>query len=713
MPATTAARHCTASPAEPGSKSVALTVLPSQPGGIRKSKNGPRRAAVLIGVHLLVIAHLLHWWWKGRTLSPVEPSEAMYTLNQGYLNAGFIFFAVAILATLIFGRFFCGWGCHLVAYQDFCGWLMKKMGVKPKPFRSRLLVFAPLALAIYMFIWPTAYRYFAGIPGPDFASHLTTTQFWKTFPGVVIAIITFAICGFAIVYILGAKGFCTYACPYGGFFGLTDKVATGRILVTDDCEQCGHCTAVCTSNVRVHEEVAKFGMVVDPGCMKCMDCVSVCPNEALYFGWTSPLAGIKATRQQGNEETKELGVGGTALAQWHNGPQTTNRQSKIGNRKSRYDFTLAEEIAMAVVGLLALLAYRGLYGQIPLLLAMGMAAITSFLLIKFTHLIRHANVKLQNRQFKRGGSMTKTGWVFATSSVVLFVFALHSFAVQLEFWRGRRAMDAARVGDEIWLPGAVWWQNATQQQKDSVDSALAHIEHAERISLMDTPVAMLDKVRLLLARGETSAAESTVRKLLLINPNEAEPHRGLANILRITSRSGEAEESYRRALQLENAHDAARGELAGLLISEQRFDDALVVLREGESASRDSLRWKMQTATVHAQLGIADLQADQTESGISHLRQALDLNPALTQVRYNLAVALLSASKVPEAIEHLQRVVREKPDMAESHYNLAVAIFMSGRPADAIPEAREALRLAPQDQQARDFLQMLLQSQPE
>ena len=29
--------------------------------------------------------------------------------------------------------------------------------------------------------------------------------------------------------------------------------------MTDACEHCGHCTVVCTSNVRVHEEVRDFG----------------------------------------------------------------------------------------------------------------------------------------------------------------------------------------------------------------------------------------------------------------------------------------------------------------------------------------------------------------------------------------------------------------------------------------------------------------------
>ena len=173
---------------------------------------------------------------------------------------------------------------------------MKKMGITPKPFRSRLLVFVPLLAALYMFVWPTALRFFTKPKDapliPQFTNHLVTSDFWATFPPVAVAVPFLFICGFMTVYFLGSKGFCTYACPYGGFFVLADKVAPGKIRVTDACNQCGHCTAVCTSNVMVHAEVKEYGMVVDPGCMKCMDCVSVCPNDALYFGFGKPSIAV-------------------------------------------------------------------------------------------------------------------------------------------------------------------------------------------------------------------------------------------------------------------------------------------------------------------------------------------------------------------------------------------------------------------------------------
>src|SRR5687768_11642298 len=205
--------------AERATRSVELPVLatPGPTSGeprIAKSRTARWRAISLILLYLLMIAHVIQWRIMGRTVSPIEPSEAMYTLQSGAINAGFIFFSLAILATLIFGRFVCGWGCHIVALQDFCAWLLKKIGMTPRPFRSRLLIYVPLLAALYMFVWPTAYRFFVKPASepliPQFTNHLVTTEFWATFPTVAVAIPFLFICGFVTVYFLGSKGFCTY-----------------------------------------------------------------------------------------------------------------------------------------------------------------------------------------------------------------------------------------------------------------------------------------------------------------------------------------------------------------------------------------------------------------------------------------------------------------------------------------------------------------------
>ena len=187
-------------------RSIELPVLagmPPQRADVRNSRAAKWRAAALITLTLLMIGHVIQWRLSGSTVSPIEPSEAMATLQRGAINAGFIFFTLAILATLIFGRFVCGWGCHVLALQDFCAWLLKKMGLTPRPFRSRLLVFVPLIAALYMFVWPTVVRYFAKPKNealiPQFTNHLVTTEIWATFTTIAVAIPFLFICGFVTV----------------------------------------------------------------------------------------------------------------------------------------------------------------------------------------------------------------------------------------------------------------------------------------------------------------------------------------------------------------------------------------------------------------------------------------------------------------------------------------------------------------------------------
>jgi len=685
------------------SGAIHLPVLPGDKTTVRPSKMSKWRALSLILVHVTMIVHAIQWLITGKTISPIEPSEAMYTLNDGHLNAGFIFFAVAILATLIFGRYLCGWGCHLIAYQDIAAWLLKKIRIKPKPFRSRILILAPLALAIYMFVWPTAYRLYIGAPAPATQNHLITTDYWKTFPTYSIAILTVIICGFGIVYFLGSKGFCTYACPYGGFFAVADKVAPGRIRVSDACEHCGHCTAACTSNVRVHEEVATYGMVVDPGCMKCMDCVSVCPNDALSFGFGIPS--IAKTQTQPPKPRK-------------------------------YDFTLTEELAMTFVGIAAILSYRGLYNQVPLLLAMGMAAITAFLLMKAWRLVVSTNVRFQNLKLKTGNRITTPGALYALSSLVLIAFFAHSGFIQYTFAKAHARSQAIQLPDAIWSPRDNWWESAPDQAKQEVTDTITALETVNRLGLTKTPAAMSDLVRLYLASGNVEAAESTVRELIKIGLNESDCRRGLAGVLRKQERFDEAEESYRKALEVDPSFSSARIELAKMLVSQNRTDDAINILREGSSTTRDKKILPPHVSKILSDLarfdearaelapllkeypndpdlliamGFIETRAGNAAAGINYWQRALKIDPGPTRanVRYNLAMALLGQNQIEEAITHLQHLVDNHPDFLQARYNLAVALYMTGKIKEALPHAQKAQTLSPNDRQIRAFAQML------
>jgi polyferredoxin len=441
---------CESREQEKKQRSIALPVLKNsanQKDGIRSSRASRWRALALITLTLLMIAHFVQWRLTGETISPIEPSETMHTLQRGAINAGFIFFTLAILATLVFGRFVCGWGCHVLALQDFCAWLLKKLGLNPKPFRSRLLVFVPLVVALYMFVYPTVYRFFVKPKTepliPQFTNHIVTTEFWATFPTIAVAIPFLFVCGFMTVYFLGQKGFCTYACPYGGVFGLVDKFAPGKIRVTDACHQCGHCTAVCTSNVLVHAEVKQYGMVVDPGCMKCMDCVSVCPNDALYFGFGKPAVGVKKTVAK------------------------------------NYSLSWAEEALGAFLFLASFLAVWDVYQLVPMLMALGVATVTTFLALRTWRLFRAENLSFYRFNLKMSGKIRKAGWIFLSFALLWIGLNVHSGWIHYHESAGARAFQNIRIPDELALaqanPGQ--WLSATDRAniaegKNHLNSAL-------------------------------------------------------------------------------------------------------------------------------------------------------------------------------------------------------------------------------------------------
>ena len=337
-------------------------ILPSPSVRVRASKVGRWRALVLLAVHALIALHVAHWMSTGTTLSPLEPSESMEFTREGLLNAGAIFFALTIGSTLLLGRWFCGWACHIVA-----------------PAAVRLVIEGGLA--------------------PK-EVHLTTTDFWKTFPDWPVALLTFVVCGGLAVLLLGSKGFCTSACPYAGLFGIADQLAPWRIRVNSACNGCGHCTAVCTSNVKVHAEVRDYGTVVDAGCMKCMDCVSSCPNGALRvgFGWPAWLTKAKSNAQSAlrkwelGRELVALGftlaavavfhyydgvrsayvnapnwwvVMGIAVSAWALGLVFRSRAAK------RRGTSTGEDALLAVLFVGSMYAVRGLYGWMPFLLSLG------------------------------------------------------------------------------------------------------------------------------------------------------------------------------------------------------------------------------------------------------------------------------------------------------------------------------------------------------
>ena len=625
---------CTTKEVKKTRRSTKLPVLatPAVPqSDIRKSKTSRWRAAALISLNLLMIAHFIQWWLMGSTVSPIEPSETMYTLQRGAINAGLIFFSLAILATLVFGRFVCGWGCHIVALQDFCAWLLKKVGLTPKPFRSRLLVYVPLVAALYMFVVPTVLRALTKPPEepliPAFTNHLVTENFWETFPTVAVAIPFLFICGFMTVYFLGQKGFCTYACPYGGFFGIADKFAPGKIRVTDACNQCGHCTTTCTSNVLVHAEVKQFGMVVDPGCMKCMDCISVCPNDALYFGFGKPAIAIPKA-----------------------------------SAKKNYSLTWPEEIVGAVVFLASFLAVWDVYQLVPMLMALGCAAVTTFLALKTWKLLRAKEMSFYRFNLKSSGKLRIAGVIFAAFAIVWTGLNAHSGWVRYHEYAGSRAFAQLQIPDELALAQSNPDQWLSPIDREHIAAGKNHLQAASRYGLFANSDALPKFAWFTYLSGDAGGS------VQLLEKTAAHQH-------------GQA-----RALSL-----YYRGTILNRL---GRYDEARTSLDEALTERPDLVLAREEKGEALWQLG-------HREEALSVWNEAVRQNSGLVLANNQLAGGLAALGKTGQASVFEKRADQSTPDNPFYHWMIGLRLQGLGMNALAEKHFQRAIQLDPSFQQRR------------
>ena len=194
----------------------------------------------------------------------------------------------------------------------------------------------------------------------------------------------------------------------------------------------------------------------------------------------------------------------------------------------------------------------------------------------------------------------------------------------------------------------------------------------------------------------------------------ADVHNMLGVCLQQLSRTLEARDHFKQALELNPNYTAAALNLAVCYNELGQYDDAQAVYLRA-SSGRESrgdaahnldgfVRGKL--ANLHHQLGLAYEGAGMLPQAISQFRQALELCPTFVDIRTKLATTLRDDGQVDAALDELMGVRDAKPDYIAARLHLGITLWSAERKDEARAEWKAVLERDPDNKRAAMYLRM-------
>lgn len=188
-------------------------------------------------------------------------------------------------ATVLVGRFFCGFFCSFGAVQDLLWFGSHRLralfpGKRNLKKADRIFRFAKYAVLFYfiIFVW-------SGVTA------VKTAGLWQVFgqyvsfghwPGLkpllsvggVLLLLIF------IGSLFVQRFFCRYFCPMGAIYSLISQ--TSFLKIDKPRKECGKCH-LCTSKCTMGMDLTKKDRIAGGECISCQKCVSWCPKGNVHF----------------------------------------------------------------------------------------------------------------------------------------------------------------------------------------------------------------------------------------------------------------------------------------------------------------------------------------------------------------------------------------------------------------------------------------------
>lgn len=181
-------------------------------------------------------------------------------LGKAQLWMGLLVFG--ILASFLFGRFYCGWICSINTALSGVNWIKRKFKIKSLPIPALLLKPWVRAMAFALFL-------------AAFAMTVVTGQRLPVLPVLFFL-------GILLTFLFPEELWHRHLCPYGTLLkGSSFKASKGMQVDADLCNNCGACKRVCPAKAVVKTEGKH--QILKPDCLVCFQCKSSCRQNAISY----------------------------------------------------------------------------------------------------------------------------------------------------------------------------------------------------------------------------------------------------------------------------------------------------------------------------------------------------------------------------------------------------------------------------------------------
>jgi tetratricopeptide (TPR) repeat protein len=176
--------------------------------------------------------------------------------------------------------------------------------------------------------------------------------------------------------------------------------------------------------------------------------------------------------------------------------------------------------------------------------------------------------------------------------------------------------------------------------------------------------------------GEFAEAEAEARRLVVAVPGFFPAVLLLGMATAHNGRAAEGIELLREAIALDRRSIVARNELAILLRSEGRNDEAT-------AEAKHAVRLRPEDPGSHNNLGLCYLVAGRVPLAIAHFKRAIALKPDGAMFHHNLGLALAQQSRDHEAMAAFRCALSADSTHAETLAQLGQLLFRHGQPEEA------------------------------